>query len=920
MGAAQNVAAQATTPPDSAPDVLQGGEASGGKPGGTTAVPAGTTAVPAGTDGGRARPTATSSAAQNNAKRIAPKPALAQDIAQPLALLLSQIDSAKKAIERLKHDDERLAKQRALLTAIPAKAASLRDTIAPRLTEIVALSSKLGPAPKKGEPAETATLAATRTKLTQRRTILESAIKETQLIETRAQQLIADIQVKRQKLFTDNLFARTNTPLSAAYWDELASEWSLTSRQLSRILGDWFDQAQVNGFALAALLLLALGLGVYMWRLAKDMIWARLASEDNARIDFVQRGKLIAWILPTRLLPYGLALAITVVGLSLFGMLSAPVGTIVLALIKAISLVIFISALSRTVLAPRHPQWRLVKLATPTVTRIYILLVAIAGVYGLDIILSEAAGVLFQPITVRILGTFATSSLLAFLFIAIALTPFDTLEDAGADAGAPNQPALGEQTAPGHPVLQDHRQSQQGLEQAGSAMPAPPGTPIMNMAALQVLITRGVLLTLAAGILLTTLTGYVALGGFIARQVVVTGSIFAIGILTHLAIAAYARELASSGAAAVSQVGFRRKITAPQNKTILRALVFLLNIVLVIALAPWLLLQWGFNGADLVDGVKTSLFGFEIGGVQISIARIIAGIALFAAIVFATKLLQGWLSGAMSARASIDPGVANSIRAVVGYTGMTIAALSAVSYAGFDISKFAIVAGALSVGIGFGLQSIVNNFVSGLILLAERPIKVGDWIVVGTEQGHVRRISVRATEIETFDKASVIIPNSELIAGQVINWTHRNKLGRAVVAVGVGYHCDPEQVRELLLEIGAAHPKAMKFPAPVVHFDNLGASSLDFSLRVYIADINSRATVRTDLRMAIMKKFKQHNIEIPFQQHDIHLRDLDGVKQVLSQVIAERNRARAEPLHNGEGEAAKNPGKDSGGIKDKKRR
>ncbi|MCB1546955.1 MAG: mechanosensitive ion channel, partial [Hyphomicrobiaceae bacterium] len=200
----------------------------------------------------------------------------------------------------------------------------------------------------------------------------------------------------------------------------------------------------------------------------------------------------------------------------------------------------------------------------------------------------------------------------------------------------------------------------------------------------------------------------------------------------------------------------------------------------------------------------------------------------------------------------------------------------------------AIVAGALSVGIGFGLQSIVNNFVSGLILLVERPIKVGDWIVVGNDQGFVRRISVRATEIETFDRSSLILPNSELITGRVINLTHRNAMGRVIINVGTAYSSDPAEVVALLREIAQAHPTVLRHPEPRIAFVDFGASSLDFSVRVYIPDIKRTFDVQTDLRIAIFKAFAERGIEIPFPQQDLHLRDLDGLKQALAKVLAER--------------------------------
>ena len=213
----------------------------------------------------------------------------------------------------------------------------------------------------------------------------------------------------------------------------------------------------------------------------------------------------------------------------------------------------------------------------------------------------------------------------------------------------------------------------------------------------------------------------------------------------------------------------------------------------------------------------------------------------------------------------------NSIRIAIGYVGIAIAAVIGASVAGLNLSNLALVAGALSLGIGFGLQNIVNNFVSGLILLAERPFKVGDWVVTGSTQGFVRHISVRATEIETFQRQSVIVPNSEFINTPVGNWTHSNTLGRTEIAVGVSYDADPRQVISILEEIGATNKSVLHNPAPTVVFTGFGASSLDFELRVFVSDVLSGITVASDLRLQIFERFKKEGIEIPFPQSDVHL-------------------------------------------------
>jgi small-conductance mechanosensitive channel len=237
----------------------------------------------------------------------------------------------------------------------------------------------------------------------------------------------------------------------------------------------------------------------------------------------------------------------------------------------------------------------------------------------------------------------------------------------------------------------------------------------------------------------------------------------------------------------------------------------------------------------------------------------------------------------------MDPGLANSIDTVVGYAGTALAALLAISYAGLDVTNIAIVAGALSVGIGFGLQSIVNNFVSGLILLIERPIKVGDRVVIGDQQGLVRRISVRATEIETFDRASLLVPNSELITGRVLNWTHRDTTAAFNVKVGVAYNSDPEQVIAILLKCAADHPQVLQTPPPTAVLEGFGDSALLFNLRISLPDIGAGVGVQSDLRIAIFKALGAAGIEIPFNQVDVNLRDLEAIKRYLGQQLQGRD-------------------------------
>ncbi len=311
-----------------------------------------------------------------------------------------------------------------------------------------------------------------------------------------------------------------------------------------------------------------------------------------------------------------------------------------------------------------------------------------------------------------------------------------------------------------------------------------------------------------------------------------------------------------------------------------------LDAALILSAIPLVLLILGFSFLDMADIVGAAISGVSIGGITISLADIASALVAFLAILFATRMIQRALEQSILPNTGLDVGVQNSVATLTGYVGLIVAGVLAVSIIGLDLSNLAIIAGALSVGIGFGLQSVVNNFVSGLILLFERPIKVGDWVVTASGEGTVKRISVRSTQIDTFNRCTIIVPNSELISSTVQNWTHKDRSGRIIVPVSVSYDSDPKQVREILLDCARNSIYSLKEPAPYVYWKEFGASSLDFEVRVFIRNIANITLARNDLRFEIFDALKKNGIEIPYTQTDIHLRDMDRIETLVRSVLA----------------------------------
>ena len=260
----------------------------------------------------------------------------------------------------------------------------------------------------------------------------------------------------------------------------------------------------------------------------------------------------------------------------------------------------------------------------------------------------------------------------------------------------------------------------------------------------------------------------------------------------------------------------------------------------------------------------------QVGNAVISLPNIFLAVLVLALGLLASSRLRRWLGKHVLPRSGMEIGLRTSIAAGAGYVGMVLAILAAIATAGISLSSVAIVAGALSVGMGFGLRTVVENFVAGLLMLIERPIRVGDWVVIGSTEGTVRRISVRATEIETFDSASVVVPNSLFVSAPVTNWTLQNRRGRLHIKVGVGYDSDPNRVLALLLDCARANRQIAAYPEPQALFVDFGDSALLFELRCHVRDVDNYATARSDLLVAIERALRAQGIEVPFPQQVVH--------------------------------------------------
>ncbi len=263
----------------------------------------------------------------------------------------------------------------------------------------------------------------------------------------------------------------------------------------------------------------------------------------------------------------------------------------------------------------------------------------------------------------------------------------------------------------------------------------------------------------------------------------------------------------------------------------------------------------------------------KVSGSAYTLLSLIKLVAWVTGLLVFNSLLRRFIVLRLLARTHFDPGLQFAITRFFGYTFIILGVYIALLVNGVDLSSLAVIAGALGIGLGFGLQNVVANFVSGLILLAERPVAIGDRIEVGGVAGQVRQINLRSTTVVTNDNITIIVPNTELVSGTVTNWSHGDPKVRIRLSFGVAYASEPEKVRTVIEAVAAGHPDVLTEPAPAVFFSGFGDSALDFELAVWTQDrAHNPRRFRSEINFAIEKALRENNIEIPFPQRVVHLR------------------------------------------------
>ncbi|GAA4341605.1 DUF3772 domain-containing protein [Variovorax defluvii] len=744
----------------------------------------------------------------------APEPTVAE--------LRNRLDRIPSAVDT----NAEVADQIAQINAIAAQADKFVASRTGRLNDLNARLGELGNPPPAGTAPEDPDITRQRAALQKERNALDADIRLARLITVDAQQRGSEMIAKRRQLFEAQLTERAPSPLGRQFWFEIADAWPEDVDRLAGLRDEIVAGVDAAAdpahrvsvlVSLGAALLLAL-LGNWAAEYGLVRLAARVLPPGRLR-----RSLLVIAVVAVNVLLVALAAHGVFSTLDRHGILGPQIRKLGQAVVQSIIFIAFVVALGRALLSIRRPSWRLPPIPDgmarrlapfPWLTAVIAVLVWVPSQVNAIVDASFAAVV-------------ATHVVTALALTALIGTMLLRLHEPAGGAAAVATAADGTQP------------------------PAEPERPLWVSFLLSAVALAVVVIWVLVGL------GYVALASFLANQLTWTGIVASAFYLLFK----FADDLFMATVSSKSNFGQKlQKSFGFAPRTLDQAAVALSGLARV-ALFFYMLIALATPLGTGPDEVfqRSGQFGtgLKVGEFTLVPGAIFAAVAVLATGFLALRVFKKWLELRYLPQTALEPGMQSSITTLLGYVGGVVVIAIALSALGIGIERIAWVASALSVGIGFGLQAIVQNFISGLILLAERPVKVGDWVVLGTAEGDVRRINVRATEIQLADRSTLIVPNSEFITKTVRNMTLANAEGRVLIRLPMPLTTDARRARELMLAACADHAGVLEAPAPSVSLEGIENGMLILQAIAFVQSPRLAGGVRSDLLFDILDRFKE---------------------------------------------------------------
>ncbi|RDI98237.1 mechanosensitive ion channel family protein [Dyella solisilvae] len=742
--------------------------------------------------------------------------------------LSTKLDQIKQSLtDKTKLTDTVLSDARSKALTLQQKADQLTASLLPQADALKAKLDVLGPAPEKGAPPETPEVASQRKQLAKDKSDLDGQIKQAKTLSLEGQQLITQIAGLRRDLFQAQISQRTASPLSVAFWqrmmqnlpDDSANFAALGKTVKGALAQAWqpANRTPLIACLVAAIALLAVGRRLLEHQML-DMASKYLPS------GHLRRSAMALLITLVTTLTYGLATWLVYLAINWSGVYDQDLDDLVRPIVQLMFFVATLAGLGRALLSAKRPSWRLPPISDDLAKRLSLF----PGLFAYTALLVGVLERVTADIGASLATTMAANALASILIGGLVFA-----------------------------ALMRMGRARRALIASGVR----PAERPLWVGVVVGCAFIGAVLALAA-----VVTGYIAFGFFVARQMLGAG--FLIGLLyllMHLI-----NDLCESLLNPESRSGVRMQENfgiAParleQSATVLSgvARAFLLILAVPLILAPY-----GAGLSELADRGTRMFAGRSLGSLTINPTSIFNAlmVLLFGTIVL--RLVKRWLSKQLLPKTSLDVGMQTSIVTLLGYVGGILVFVLVLGALQVNVQSIAWVASALSVGIGFGLQAIVQNFISGLILLAERPVKVGDWVSIGGVEGDIRRINVRATEIQLGDRSTMIVPNSQLITQNVRNVTLANALGRVQIRLPMPLSSDAGKVRHIVFGILRDHPGTLTAPSPSVQLDTIDAGSLMFVCTAYVSNPRDAGNVKSDLLFEIIDSLRKSGMPLTTPQ------------------------------------------------------